>query len=88
MKIPEDLRVATADDFIEFGETQSLLVGLTFWVHTYHSNELEEHVTWEGMDMGRWQPWLNDRRIYIKKNARVKKMFQGRNIDQIEFDFT
>jgi hypothetical protein len=87
MKIPDDLKVATEDDFIEFGEKQSVLIGLKFWVHTYHSNELEEHVTWEGIDMERWKPWLKDHRIYIKKDARVKKMMQSRQIDQIEIDF-
>ena len=65
LSIPNDLRVATEYDFTN--DKGKLVPGIKFWVHTYHSNELEEHETFRGMDLNRWKPWMDDARVYVKK---------------------
>ena len=71
MIIPDNLRVATIDDFYE-PLTDRLILGVPFFVHTYHSNELEPHSTFKDMDMKRWMPWMRDGRIYIDKNLKLR----------------
>lgn len=66
LKIPDDLRPATEYDFLY--PDNKLIVGITFFVHTYHSDELEEHKTFKGMKLEKWKEWIEDRRVYLKKD--------------------
>lgn len=66
MTIPDNLRVATIDDFYE-PLTDRLILEVPFYVHTFHSNELEPHKTFKDMNFKRWDPWFKENRIYIDK---------------------
>jgi hypothetical protein len=63
MVIPKNLKPATEYDFLH--ADGKLEVGMKFWVHTYYSDELEEHITFKGMKLERWKEWMEDRRIYV-----------------------
>jgi hypothetical protein len=39
-----------------------------FFVHTYHSELLEEHLVGPGYDFfGKWREWLMDNRIFVER---------------------
>lgn len=78
MAILTDLRIATQYDF--FDPNGKLIPGLEFFVHGYHPEvyknlkpeevPLEIHKTKKGEDfIEKWEPWLNDHRIYVKKDS-------------------
>ena len=78
MSIPTDLRVATQYDF--FDPNGKPILGLEFFVHGYHPEvyknlkpedvPLERHETRKDVDfMKKWEYWLNDHRIYVKKDS-------------------
>ena len=77
MAIPTDLRIATQYDF--FDPNGKPIYGLEFFVRGYHPEiyknlkpedvPLEHHITKKGEDfMEKWEQWLNDSRIYVKKD--------------------
>jgi len=70
LKIPDDLRVASPYDLVD--PDGIVLPGVKFWVHTFHSDELEEHETKKKTQLNRWDPWFNENRVYVKKAALTK----------------
>ena len=83
MIIPDDLRVCTWEDFVEPNKDK-LIIGITFYVHTFHSDELEKHITKKGLDIHSWAPWFCENRVYIKSD----KVIASRQSMKLTTDFS
>ena len=64
----EGLRNAKEEDF--FNKDGSVKEGMPYYVHSYHSDELETRKIWDTFKTEKIQPWLKDSRVYVEKSKR------------------
>jgi len=63
----KDLRIVTRDDF--YDKNGHKVYPETFYIHGFHREDvIEEHKpTGRDYDWGRWKPFTQSKRMYVKK---------------------
>jgi len=65
LEILNKIRPVERADFLD--EKGQAIWPTIFFIHTFHSNMIEEHHKHKGFDATRWYPWAKSGRMYVKK---------------------